>query len=446
MGRFGFVWRVVLIVVLGLFAMQMVALGVYYAQRNRPIEGGFRLPLLGQVAALTELVERLPAEDRALALRAASGPGIVARIAADDPDADRPGPRLERIETALAERLRAPGRTVSARLLADRGPDAPSLRPLDRLAGDQVRITVTLAAGGFLVVDATGDLTVRILGLPAGWFAGLLGALIALAAAVAVLREIRPLSALARAVERFGVELRPTALPRRGAPEVRALTAAVERMQARIAALVQGRALMLAAIAHDLRTYLTRLRLRIEAIADDDRRAAAARDIADMEALLEDSLAVARASFAEPGDAVADLARVVARECEERVAMGEPVEAHLPDQPLRVRGTPAALSRVVANLVDNALKYGREAAVSLVAEDGRAVLRVDDRGPGVPASDRRTIFEPFHRLEPSRNRASGGAGLGLTICQQVVEGLGGTIAVGDRPGGGARFEVRLPLA
>ena len=235
-------------------------------------------------------------------------------------------------------------------------------------------------------------------------------------------------------------------LPERGAREVRALIAAFNRMQSRIAELVRGRAFMLAAMSHDLRTYLTRLRLRVEMVPDADLRERAARDVEDMNALLEDALVFARTSFGSIRPEAVDLVGIVRHECAERAAIGGAVRAELPPERVIVAGERAALARVVGNLIDNALKYGGEAEVSVSAGTGAVEIMVDDRGPGVPAAERQRIFEPFLRLDPSRNRERGGAGLGLAISRHLVQCHGGAIGVEDRPGGGARFRVSLPLA
>jgi signal transduction histidine kinase len=141
-----------------------------------------------------------------------------------------------------------------------------------------------------------------------------------------------------------------------------------------------------------------------------------------------------------------DLARIVARECEERTSAGHAVRVTLPADPVIVSGDAGALARVAGNLVDNALKYGSEAEVSLTRCGEAAELLVDDRGAGIVPADRERIFEPFLRLEGSRNREGGGSGLGLAIARQVIDSHLGTITVEDRPGGGARFRVALPLA
>src|SRR5262249_55062666 len=152
-----------------------------------------------------------------------------------------------------------------------------------------------------------------------------------------------------------------------------------------------------AAISHDLRTYLTRLRLRVEMMPDADMRERATRDVEEMNALLDDALTFARASFAGRRERV-DLVAIIRRECTERSAAGHAITSDLPSDPIEIWGEPAALARIVGNLLDNAVKYGGEAVVALTQIGSEAVMLVDDRGPGVPAAERERIFEPFLRL------------------------------------------------
>jgi two-component system, OmpR family, osmolarity sensor histidine kinase EnvZ len=208
---------------------------------------------------------------------------------------------------------------------------------------------------------------------------------------------------------------------------------------------VRNRTFMLAAISHDLRTYLTRLRLRVEMMPDPDMRERATRDVEEMSVLLDDALTFARTSFASNRSEQVDLAEIVRHECSERTASDQAIKCDVPATPIHVWGDPAALARIVGNLIDNAVKYGGEAAVALSQAGTEAIMLVDDRGPGVPPAERERIFEPFLRLEASRNRDRGGAGLGLAIARHLVLSLGGTIVVEDRPGGGARFRVALPM-
>lgn len=441
MGRLRFVWRLALIVIGALLAVQFLALGLYHLERSRQTDMALGQPLAAQVAALARLLDRLDPDARALALAAFGGPGMAAAVGPGLPDPDSDGPRLPRLEEAIRSQLPPD----DARPVAAWVPDAGAFPRLRRVIGGTVVVEIALAGGETLRVAAHGDLTLRIFGIPVGVFAGLIGLAVAAFALFAVVRETRPLAALALRLERFGS--RPEASPplaEKGAPDVRILIRAFNAMQERILGLMRGRALVLGAVSHDLRTSLTRLRLRADAVAEPAVRAAMLRDVEDMEALLEDSLAFARATFAEEGGAC-DLVRVVRRECEEREALGEPVTLDVRTAAARVPGTAPALRRVVANLVDNAVKYGGRADLALTTADGWAELRVDDAGPGIPEAARSAVFEPFRRLEGSRNRELGGAGLGLTIAAQIVASLGGTIAIGSSPSGGARLSIRLPL-
>jgi signal transduction histidine kinase len=442
MRRLGLVWRVALIVIAAMVAIQMIAAAAYYIHRERATETGFRLPLPDQVAAIVQLVERAPADQRMLALRIANGAGLRVTIERRAPTEPEPLQRAEFMESAVARYLgESGGHGIRAYYI---GPQRRFM--LGSFTWRPLRIVYPLADGQVVVAETVDELTVRVLGLPPGFWAGILGFIVAALALYAVVREATPLARLARSVERFGEAMEPVPVPERGAREVRALIIAFNRMQSRIAELVRGRTFMLAAISHDLRTYLTRLRLRVEMVPEPEVRERATRDVEDMNALLEDALAFARTSFNGANREAVDVVGVVQVECAERAATGGVVRAALPADRLTVAGERAALARVIGNLIDNALKYGREADVSVVAGASAVEIMVDDRGPGVPSDDRERIFEPFLRLDTSRNRERGGAGLGLAIARQLIQHHGGAIAVEDRPGGGARFRVWLPLA
>jgi two-component system, OmpR family, osmolarity sensor histidine kinase EnvZ len=439
--RLGLVWRVALIVILAMVAIQMIAAAAYYIHRDRATDSGFRLPLPDQIAAIVQLVERTPADQRMLVLRVANAAGLRVAIDRQAPPEPERVQRAEWIEVAVMRYLReSGGPPIRAYYVGSR-----YHYPFGTFSYKPIRIVAPLASGGVLVAETADELTIRVLGLPPGFWAGILGFVVAALALYAVVRETSPLARLARSVERFGEAMEPAPVPERGAREVRALIVAFNRMQSRIAELMRGRAFMLAAISHDLRTYLTRLRLRVEMVSDPDIRERATQDVEDMNELLEDALAFARTSFNSASREAVDVVDVVRLECAERAATGGAIRAALPPAQLTVAGERAALARVVGNLIDNALKYGREADVWMIAGGSAVDIMVDDHGPGVPAEERERIFEPFLRLDPSRNRERGGAGLGLAIARQLVERHGGAIIVEDRPGGGARFRVSLPL-
>jgi signal transduction histidine kinase len=231
----------------------------------------------------------------------------------------------------------------------------------------------------------------------------------------------------------------------RGAPEIRKLISAVNDMQSRIAALVKGRTMLLGAISHDLKTYITRLRLRAEGL-DDERRERATRDLEDMTALIDDAIAVARGATVSDRRERVDLMALVRVEAAERPDRSIEIEELAQNTECTVLGDPVALHRVLANLLDNALRHGTRAAVSVDCREQVVAIAVDDDGPGIPDAEREAVFEPFYRLETSRSRTTGGSGLGLAIVRQIVAAHGGTIAIGTSPLGGARLALTLPRA
>jgi signal transduction histidine kinase len=205
---------------------------------------------------------------------------------------------------------------------------------------------------------------------------------------------------------------------------------------------LDSRTSVLAAMSHDLRTPLTRLRLRVESMADEPLRARFATDLDEMENLVRGALALFRGleddEKFEPVDVNALLATLVA----EYTEVGSPVSLEGRAQgPLPAK--PLALKRCLTNLVDNALKFGKRAMITV--DDGAAlVVRVADEGPGIPEASLERAFEPFYRLESSRSRDTGGSGLGLSIARDIAQAHGGTLTLQNRPLGGLTAELRLP--
>ncbi len=443
MGRIRIASRLALIVVGAVVLVQMLLAATYFID-NRGTSGMPRIePLVEQMAALALLLDRLPEAERPLALRAATAVGFVPRIVREQP-VEAHTAMLRGAEQRLRNSLQAPDRYVALSIISNEQRGGQPVRRLRDLVGAQLHGVIALTSGGYLDVEARGGLTLRLYGVPIGLLAGILGFVVALAALIAVRHETKPLSDLAAAVDRFGTAIEARPVPERGAPDVRTLIRAVNAMQLRIAELIRGRTLVLGAISHDLRTYVTRLRLRLELMPDSEQRQKVTADLDAMQALMDDALAFARASFNGGSEEAVDLARIVKAECDSRAAQGLSITCTGTEGPLMVQGSPAGLARITANLVDNALAYGRVAEVSLHADKDNAELWVEDRGPGIPPNERGQVFEPFFRLEASRNRERGGAGLGLTIVRQIVESHRGTVKIEDRPGGGLRLRVALP--
>jgi signal transduction histidine kinase len=264
----------------------------------------------------------------------------------------------------------------------------------------------------------------------------------------AVARLMRPVRLLAEAADRLGRDVNAPPLPEGGPSEVATAARAFNVMAGRIRRFVADRTQMLAAIGHDLRTPITRLRLRAEFMDDDEQRRKMLSDLDEMEQMIAATLAFARDdAAAEPASPIdlAALCRTVADEAADaRPELAEAISFDGPER-LTVRARPIALKRAIANLVSNALAYGGAARLTLSARDGGTVrLAVEDDGPGIPEAELEGVFAPFKRLEASRNRETGGTGLGLTIARNILRAHGGDVVLANRPGGGLRAVASLP--
>jgi protein-histidine pros-kinase len=258
----------------------------------------------------------------------------------------------------------------------------------------------------------------------------------------------RPMRRLAQAARALGPTLARGAAPPpaldedAGTVEVRETARVFNEMTRQIRELVDARALLVAAISHDLRTPLTRIRMRLEGAADDALTQRSIADIREMDALIESALEIFRGAGRTEPPVVTDVFALVQSLVDDLADLGQPVEAR--GAPALARVHPPALRRVVANLVDNALRYGERAEVHVEQRGGDIAIVVDDQGPGIPEAQLETVMQPFVRLERSRNRATGGSGLGLYIARDLVTGQGGTLALANRPGGGLRATITLP--
>ncbi|MBO6642441.1 MAG: two-component sensor histidine kinase [Altererythrobacter sp.] len=262
-----------------------------------------------------------------------------------------------------------------------------------------------------------------------------------------LLRRItRPLAALTTRVSDFSENPdKAIQLEERGPEDMRRLIAAHNAMETRIAALLDEKDVMLGAIGHDLKTPLAALRVRIESVSDPDQRARMAQGIEDITRTLDDILELARIGRPSEATEPTDLAALLASLAEEYEDMGTPLKlGELPKIAAPVQ--PSLLRRAVRNLVDNALRYGKEAHLSLAEDKGHVVIAIEDEGPGIPAQQIAAMLEPFQRGEGSRNRATGGAGLGLTLARAIVLQHKGELLLRNRPEGGLQAEIRLRLA
>ena len=256
-------------------------------------------------------------------------------------------------------------------------------------------------------------------------------------------RLTRPIRVFAEAAERLGADPEAEPLTLSGPSEVRTAIHAFNEMQASLRDHMRRRTQTVAAIAHDLRTPLTRLRFRAEQAPEAVRDRMAA-DIEEMDALIGQAMAYVRGEAAPDRREALDL-DTLAADCAAGFSETGGAVTFDGGGELAVEADHASLRRALGNLIANAVKYGGAARVKAFAQDGRAVVLVEDEGPGLPDDELEAVFEPFHRAERSRSRETGGAGLGLTVARQAARAHGGDVTLANRTGGGLTARLTLPL-
>lgn len=253
----------------------------------------------------------------------------------------------------------------------------------------------------------------------------------------------QPLATFADAADRLGRDVNAPPLPPGGPREVRRAAAAFNEMQNRIRRFVEDRTRMLAAISHDLRGPITRLKLRAEMLPDGEARARMLADLADMEGMVSSTLDFARGEEQTEAVQTADLAATLEAICDDAADMGLAVDYAWSGRLLCVC-RPLALKRALANLIENAARYGDRAKVRAEHRGDAIRVTIEDDGPGIPEEAMEKVFTPFFRLERSRNRKTGGMGLGMTVARTVIRAHGGDIRLDNRPEGGLTVVVILP--
>ncbi|MDL2357075.1 MAG: ATP-binding protein [Pseudomonadota bacterium] len=253
----------------------------------------------------------------------------------------------------------------------------------------------------------------------------------------------RPLKQLAQAAKDLGNDINHPPLELSGASEIRQASAAFNAMQARIRQYIFQRTQMLAAITHDLQTPLTRLRLRLEKVADPELQERLIGDLSAMQAMVREGLDLARSMDTSETMQPLDFDSLLDSVCSDASDAGQHVALN-GRAAMAVLGRPMGLRRALVNLIDNAVKYGQEAVVTVERLAGAARIRIRDAGPGIAPAEQARVFEPFYRIEGSRSRESGGTGLGLTIARNIAEQHGGTIALANHPDGGLEVTLVLP--
>lgn len=273
--------------------------------------------------------------------------------------------------------------------------------------------------------------------------AAVLAIVIASAAAAYTARRVaRPLSALEHAAAIAARGGTPPPVPEEGPDDVRNAAKAFNQMTDRVTRTLESQRQLLSAVGHDLRTPLTAMRINLEFVEDAELRERLAANLNELQALTESVLSAARGAGGESKRNI-DLSALVESLCADLDDLGEPVtwHAHKP-APLKCR--PDEIRRAVRNLVENAVAYGRRAEVQIQETPASYEILVEDEGPGIPDTEQDRVFEPFVRLESSRNSETGGTGLGLTLVKAIAQGHGGAVSLENREEGGLRARLTLP--
>lgn len=403
----------------------------------------YNLPRPEDAAAIANALDRTPEGERARLVEALDGALYSIKL---DPAPPAPGRRADDLRDLEASYGTAmPRRQVN---VDGRRPRlgrwiGPAARPARFFA--PIRVTIGLNGGGVLLITSQPSEAARAY-LQGRAVIGASGGLVLLVALMLAVRQTtRPLSRLSRGVRRFAGNLDTPDLPVSGPREVRELATAFNDMKAQIRALIDERTRVLAAIAHDLRTYLTRLRLRAEFIDDPDHRNRAVRDLDEMTTLINDTLQLADRNSAPPSHPEQmGVALALAETVDAHRELGESVTlAPVPDD-LAIAATPLALRRILDNLIANGLRHGDTVSVSAHAAGEMVDIVVEDNGLGVPADALASLGIPFQRFDPSRSRETGGAGLGLAIVRALAARDQAEVIFAQGSSAGLRVTIRYP--
>ncbi len=443
--------RLVLILVLGLLFAQLVSTAVLLWDREQILREQSGLELVERIVSVVQLLEEQSSERRATLLRAISARGFRVTLSRVPPPLDASADTLEPLALLLRqalkgyEEIRVVISRGEPRMPMGRGPpfgDAPRMRgPRGQRIGFHAQIR--LKDGSWVSFHKPIAVQERFWTNRVFLYLGVLLLSIIALSLFAVRLATRPLALMADAADGLGRDINRPPLEERGPDEVRKAAAAFNTMQRRLRRYIEDRGNILASISHDLKTPITRLRLRTELLDDPGLRAKFNDDLNAMEQMVASTLDFMRGTESREPPVAVDMAGLLESICDDMEEMGRKVTLELP--PIApYTGRPLALARCLTNLVENAVRYGREARVR--AEDGPQLLTIviADRGPGVPEAELETLFKPFYRGEGSRSRETGGTGLGLGIARNIARAHGGDVVLRRGAAGGLEAVVTLP--
>jgi two-component system osmolarity sensor histidine kinase EnvZ len=429
--------RSILIIVTPIVLLQVISAWVFYDSHWNTVTKRLAQSVAGEIGAVTRLMPRIGTapSDSEVAIN------TLFETARDDLELEldfKLGEILPNDPTIMRQNL--VDRQL-AKALEDRveRPFIIDSRSLEKY----IEIHVQLADGVLHVVVLRRRLFSSTTYVFLLWMVGTSLALLAVAT-LFMRNQVKPIKRLAQAADDFGKGREVEDFRAEGATEVALAGQAFNQMRNRIRRQIGQRTEMLAGVSHDLRTPLTRMKLQLAMMGDGGDIGDLKKDVADMERMIGAYLAFARGEGMEQ-PAPTDLAEVVADVAGDARRQGAKIDLTLPERSVVVPLRRDAFRRALDNVIGNAHRYAGTIAVTMALRPRHVEVMVDDDGPGIPAEAREDVFKPFFRLEQSRNQATGGTGLGLTIARDIIRGHGGDLVLSDAPGGGLRAVLRLPL-
>lgn len=457
--------RLVLVLLAGLIVAQLLSFAIHMHERGELLLRASGIQSAQRIADVVKLLESLSPPERRRIVNVLSAPPLL--VSLDRSPLAPPGGTAESsaraaLFSSMLRRFLGDDWTVEVTVADDppsspfpmRGPMGAANREGHPPAFGPMMHSVVQPGFSFVAQVRLRDATLvtfdsRLPQEMAGWPYRVLFSLVVLLTAVIILSLLavrwatRPLKVLADAADELGRNIQRAPMEENGPVEVARAARAFNTLQARLIAHMRERAGVLAAMSHDLKTPVTRMRLRAELLGDPELKRKFTTDLEEMESMVAGTLDFLRGL--ESGEVVKPV---------DVMALLESLQADMTEMGRRITidGTalrpypakPAALKRCLVNLLDNAIKYGKSASIHVDDNDDRLEICIEDEGPGIPQMELERVFEPFYRLEASRSRDTGGTGLGLTIAKSIAEGHGGRLTLANRNGGGLEARLILP--
>lgn len=451
--------QTIIVLFLGLTFSHVISMALYSADRSEVLTLSGGRHVAHRIAAITRLLEETPEAWRDEILHATDSPSLgvtmtpVSQLVAGQ---DK-GVTTRLLGKILSQAIGGEGRKVNVQLLdvGDLDENATSIGgmhwqhlTMSRMmhegdTGPLLRASVQLNNGQWVnFVTAVSDEHPL-------WSSEAFRSMVLMATAVILLslwviqRVTKPLRLFAAASERLGKNVNTEPLEENGPDEIVHAAQAFNEMQSRLQRLIENRTRMLAAISHDLRTPITLMRLRAEYVENTEEREKMLSTLGEMEQMISATLSFAREDTEKEEPRIVDLGALVSSIADDLVDMGKAVECETEDN-IELSCRPVALRRAISNVIENAVKYGGNAQITVSTAGSSVTIVVEDTGPGVPEEEIPKLFAPFYRVESSRSRETGGVGLGLSVAMSIINNHGGDISVENRTPQGLRVVIALP--